>query len=105
MNKLTPFTIYRFTIYRVVYLFLDEVLHGLDVVVGHLLNILHALSVLLSKVAVDVAEGFKQVMVEILQLGQRQFTQRYEVLYLHTNTIANQSILRKYPANSFVFSL
>ena len=74
---------------------LDEVFDGLDVVVSDLFDVLHTLSVLLREVTIDVAEGFKQAMVEILQLWQWQFTQGDEVLYLHANTIANQRILRK----------
>jgi hypothetical protein len=35
---------------------LDEILDGLHVVIGHLLDVLHTLSVLYGKVAVDIAE-------------------------------------------------
>ena len=51
--------------------FLDEVLDSLDVVVGHLLDVLHTLSLGRGEVAIDVAKPLKQAMVEIFQLRQR----------------------------------
>ena len=51
-------------------LLLDEVFHGLHVVVGHRIDVLHALCILLGKPAVDVAQRFKQAVVEAFQLWQ-----------------------------------
>ena len=76
-------------------LFLDEVLHGLHVVVGHLFNILHPLSIGRREVNVDVAQLREQRMVEILKLWQRQFAERNEILNLYPDSIAHKRILRK----------
>ena len=76
-------------------LLLDEILHSLHVVVGNLLDILHALGILLCEVAIDVAQGLKEVVVYHLQLGQWQFTKGNEILDFYAHTIAYQCILRK----------
>ena len=73
-------------------LFLDEVFYGFHVVVGRLLYLLHAGSILLGKVTIDVAQRLKQLMVKSLQLGQGQFAQGDEILYLHPYTITHQCI-------------
>ena len=74
---------------------LDEVFDSLHIVVGGLLNLLHAGSILLSKVAIDVAQGFEQTLVEACQLWQRQFAERNKVFDFHPDTIADKCILRK----------
>ncbi len=78
---------------HLVELFLDIVFHGLHVVVGHFLNILHALGTLLIEVAVNIAQSLKLTMVEVLQLGQRQLTKGNEIFYLNTDAIAYQGVL------------
>jgi hypothetical protein len=76
-------------------LFLDEVLHSFHVVVGHLLNVLHALGILLGKVTIDVAQGLKETVVYGLQLWQRQFAEGNEILDFYAHTIAYQCVLGK----------
>ena len=71
---------------------LDEVFHRLHVVVGHLLDVLHALGLLLSEVAVDVAQAFEQLVVEPHQLGQGKLAQRDEVFYLHSHAVTDEGI-------------
>ena len=46
----------------------DKILHGLDVVVSDLLNVLDTLSALLVEMAIDVAQTFEKVMIEVFQL-------------------------------------
>ena len=72
---------------------LDKVFHCLDVVVGGLLDGLHPLSVGLTEVAIDVSKCFKQAVVESLQLWQRQFAERNEILNLHSHSILYECIL------------
>ena len=55
---------------NLVELLLNEILHGLDVVVGNLLNILHVLCRLLVEGAVDVAQTIEKGMIERGELGQ-----------------------------------
>ena len=55
---------------NLVELLLEEILHGLDVVVGNLLNILHVLCRLLVEGAVDVAQTIEKGMIERGELGQ-----------------------------------
>ena len=45
---------------------LDEVLHSLHVVIGHLLDVLHTLRISLREVAIDVAQTFEEALVEAL---------------------------------------
>ena len=75
--------------------FLDEILYGLHVVIGHSLNILDALRIGWRKLAVDVTHGFKTVMVEILKLGKGQFAKSNKVFYLNAYTVSHQCIFRK----------
>ena len=71
-------------------LLLDEILHGFHIVVGHLLNILHPLGILLRELTIDIAQTVKQTLVERLELRQGEFTKRYEILYLYPDTIADE---------------
>ena len=73
-------------------LFLDEIFHGLHVVVGYLLYVFHPLSVCLAEVAVDVAQLLEESMVEPGQLGQGQLTQRDEIFYLNPHAIAYERV-------------
>ena len=45
---------------------LDEILHGLDIVVSDLLDVLDTLSAFLVEVAIDVAQAFEKVVIEVL---------------------------------------
>ena len=76
-------------------LFLDEILDGLDVMVGYHLDILHALGVGLRERQVYLAQAGKQCMVKRRQLGQGQLAQGNEVLDFHTDAILDKCILRK----------
>ena len=86
---------------NLIQLFLDKILYGLHVVVGRFLYLLHTGSILLCEVTIDISKRFKQVMVKILQLRQREFTKRDEILDLHTYSVANQSILWKISCQFF----
>ena len=72
---------------------LNEVLYCLHVVVGHLLDVLHALCVLLVEVEIDAAQCFKQGMVEVLELRQWQLAQCYEIFDFYAHSVANECIL------------
>ena len=69
--------------------------------VGGLLNLLDAGSILLREVAIDVTQRLKKVMIEIRQLRKGQLTQRDEILYLNTDTITNKRILGKVSCQIF----
>ena len=45
---------------------LDEVLHSLHVMVGHLLNIFHPLGISSCKLTIDVTKLVEQCMIDIL---------------------------------------
>ena len=74
-------------------LFLDKVLYRLHIMIGCLLDFLHTGGIRLCEMAIDIPQGLKKVMVEILQLWQRQLTKRNEVFYLHANSITYERIL------------
>ena len=76
-------------------LFFYKVLHSLNVVVGSLLYLLHTLCLLLSHIAIDVAQLLEESLWECRQLRQGQLAQRYEILYLYANTITDKGILRE----------
>ena len=71
---------------------LEEVFHGLHVVVGHGLDVFHALRVGLGEVAVDVAQLAELGAVNPLELGQRNFAQGDEILHLHIHAVANEGV-------------
>ena len=73
-------------------LLLDEILHGLDVVVGDGLDLLDARRILLGEVAPNGAQTLS-LHREALELRQGQLAERNEILYLHTHTIANEGKL------------
>ena len=52
-------------------LFLDKILHGLHVVVGHLLYVFHALRILQGEILINSTQTWEQFTVETLQLWQR----------------------------------
>ena len=74
---------------------LDEIFHGLHVVVGGLLDFLDACGVCFREVAVDVAERVEAAVVEVLQLRQRQLAERDEVFNLHAHPVTDEGILRE----------
>ncbi|CCZ10998.1 glutathione s-transferase protein [Prevotella sp. CAG:1092] len=77
-----------FEIANLVKLFLNKILHGLNVVVCNLFDILHTLCAILIKIAVNVAQAFEQALVKRSQLWQWQFAERDEIFYFHADTIA-----------------
>ena len=79
---------------NLVELFLDEILHGLYVVVSNALYVLHALGISLGEVAVNVAQSLCRCG-KTLQLGQRQFAQSDEILNLYSYAVLNKCVLRK----------
>ena len=74
---------------------LDEVLHGLHVVVGHGLDVLNALRVGQREILVHGPQTREQRVGELRQLRQRQLTQGDEILYLYAHTIAYERIFRE----------
>ena len=65
-----------------------------DATTGH--NILiNALGILLSKVAIDIAQRLKEVVVHCLQLRQGQLAKGNKILDFNAHTIAYQCILGK----------
>ena len=73
--------------------FLDEVFHGLHVVVGDFLDILNATSVLFIEVAVNVSQSVEEPMIHICQLWKRQLAKGNEIFNFHSQTIADERIL------------
>ena len=73
-------------------LLLDEILHGLHVVVRHLLDVLHALCISLGEVLIDGTQ-FRCHTLYIKQLEERG--QGNEILNLYPHTVSDQGILRE----------
>ena len=71
-------------------LLLDEILHGLDVMVGHLLDVLHTGGILLREVAVDAAKTVEEGRVEALELRQGELHERDKVFDFHADAITYQ---------------
>ena len=71
-------------------LLLDEILHGLDVMVGHLLDVLHAGGILLREVAVDAAKTIEESRVKALELRQGELHKRDKVFDFHADAITYQ---------------
>ena len=63
--------------------------------VGDGLDVLDTLGILDGEVAVDVAQRLEKAMVKVLQLRQRQFTERDKVFDFYTDAIAYECILGK----------
>ena len=72
---------------------LDEILHSFHVVIRHLLDVLHPLGISRRKLTIDVTKLIEQSMINCLQLRQRQFTKRNEILYFYTYAIPDKGIL------------
>ena len=85
----------RFQPAYLVKLLFQEIFHGLDIMVRHLFDVLHALCMLLVKAAIDVAQAFKKAVVKPFKLRKRKLTKAYEILNLNTDTIAYERIFRK----------
>ncbi len=73
-------------------LLLEEVFHRLYVVVGDGFYLLDALCVSSREVLVDGAEGGKQGVVYLRQLGERYLAEGDEILNLHAHAVADESI-------------
>ena len=71
--------------------FFDEIFDGFDVVVGDFLNFLYSRAVFLGEVPIDVAQGFKQGSIKVLQLGNLFFAQSDEIFNFNTYSILHQS--------------
>lgn len=71
-------------------LFLDEVFHGLDVVVGYALNVLHAGGICLGEVGVDGAQQCLDGLCDACQLWQGEFCKTDEIFDFDTHAIANE---------------
>jgi hypothetical protein len=64
-------------------------------VIGHLLNLLHALGVGRGKLSIDIAQTLEERSVETLQLRKGKLAQGDEILNLYTDAVTNERILRK----------
>ena len=80
---------------KCVYLFFDEVLYCLYVMVCRLLYLLDPCSILLAKATIDITQGLKQLVVKTFQLRQREFTKCNEILNFYSDTITDKRILGK----------
>lgn len=78
---------------NLVKLLLDEVFHGFHVVVGDFLNVLHAASILLVEVTVDVSQVLEQSMIDPCQLRKRQLAKGNEIFNFHSYAVADERIL------------
>ena len=67
----------------------QEIFHRLNIVIGHALNFLDALSILHSKIAINIAQRLKLCRIHTFQLRQRQLAQCDKILHLHLHTVAN----------------
>ena len=80
---------------KAVELFLDEIFHGLHIMIGGPLDLLDARGRSLVKVPIDVAELIEAGMIEGCQLGQWKLAKRYEIFDLHPNAVSDERIFRK----------
>ena len=97
MHEFTETLVYSQPVETVLY----EILDSLDVVVGGLFNLLHLQGVFDCEAAVDLAQVVEQSLVEIFQLGQRQFAQRDEIFNLDSYAVSDKCKFRKVFAQSF----
>ena len=74
-------------------LFLDEILHSLDIMVGGLLYFLDAGGILFRKLTVNVTQRFEQSMTEVCQLWERQLAKGNEIFDFNTHSITDECIL------------
>ena len=74
-------------------LLLEEVLHCLHVVIGHLLDRLHSGSILFTECLIDGTQLREELLREGCQLGKRQLAQGNEVLHFNPHAITYQGIL------------
>ena len=74
---------------------LDEVLHGLDVVVRRTLDLLDTCCISAGEAQVDVVEVFDTLLVEHLAQRRELLAQSDEVKDLDTYPIADQCLLRE----------
>ncbi len=80
---------------------LEEIFHGLDVVVGHALDLLDARGILDCEVLVDVAQRTKHIMAHRGERAERYLAESYEILYLDFDTVAYEGIFREVFIKSF----
>ena len=78
-----------------VHFLLDDVFDGLYVVVGHRLDLLHALGVGGREIEVQGAQGGEFRAVDAGQLRQRQLREGDEVLHFDADAVADEGLLRK----------
>ena len=71
---------------------LDEVLHCLHVMVGHLLDLLDLCSILRCHVPVDVSQSLEFRRVEISKLRQRNLAEGDKVFDLYPDTVFDECI-------------
>ena len=77
----------------ITYPLLDEVLNGLDVVVGRPLDLLHTLSVLKREVFIESPQSATVLVVaDLLKLG-KHLRETYQILYLYADAVSNQCCL------------
>ena len=84
----------------------EEILHGLDVVVGDFFYIFDFLGIVVGEVAIDVAQLFGQLWALVKECFQRQLRdtgQGNKIFYLHTDTVTDEGTLGKEAGKGFHF--
>ncbi len=84
-------------------LLLEEVLHRLDVVIGHALYLLDTAGIVEAEIAVDVAQGGHCVGVGAGELRQRYPGQGDEILYLYFDTVPDECKFREIAVKLLTF--
>ena len=70
--------------------FLDEILHGFDIMIGDLFDIFDALGVLQAEIQVNGPQGREVSGSEAFQLGQRQPAQGDKIFHLYPHPVSDQ---------------
>jgi hypothetical protein len=74
---------------------LDEVLDGLDIMLGLFFLVLDIASILLTKVLIQGSQGFFLGFIQLIQIGKPCVHQGDEILHFHLNSIPNIGRLRE----------
>ena len=69
---------------------LDEVFHGLDIVVRHFFYVFHSCGFFRSEIPVNVSQRLEFSSVEVCQLRQWNAAQGYEILDFHADAVTDK---------------
>ena len=85
-------------------LFLEEILHRLDVMVGGALDILDPLGILLAELVDDIVQHVLRVLAQWRHLADtRVLCQRLQPAHLNNNPVAYQAVFTEDRAQGFRF--